>query len=70
MPFYDVWVVMLQDKVHLFYLLRGQGLNCVDVVLRSVKFGTSTSPGRGLHGQGSFGQGFQIGSIIDAETLA
>ena len=54
--------------MRLLHFFAGHGSNHVNVVLRGVKLGLTFAQ-RWLHWQWSFGQRFQIGSIINTKTL-
>ena len=68
MPLYDEWVILLEQEMHLFDLLRSKGLHNVELVMRQVELGSA--PPRRVHGLRTLCQGLQVGSIVDAEALA
>ena len=68
MPLDDKGVILLEQEMHLFDLLRGERLHNVELVVGQVKLGPAP-PGR-VHGLGTFCQGLEIRTVVDTEPLA
>jgi hypothetical protein len=66
--FNDKGVVCLEQGVHLLHLLRGEGLDDVQLVVRCIKFSTTSS--RRGHWTWSLCQGLHVGRVHDAKPLA
>ena len=65
----DEGVVVLEQRVHLLHLLRGERLGHEQPVVAQVELGAALA--RGVRGLGALeGEGAEVLPVVDAEALA
>ena len=64
----DKGVILLEQEMHLFHLLRRERLDNIELVVWQVELGPA--PPRRIHGLGAFRQRLQVRAVVDAKALA